>query len=756
MTQYDVNLRDYWRIIRKRKWVIVVIAAAVVAFSYGFAVIKKPDPLYKASSAIKIETRSKLAGGFWMPPEDISTHAYSVTSYPVLLMAAQKMGIIPRDVDMDEAFGNESQIAILQGLKANINGKQEPGTNIINITAINADKQTAAVMANAVAIAYQAYDVDQGKMKIDETRVFVEQQMKRTLSELKQAEIELRQYKEEQGIFSINAQTQELLNRLAEVRKDKDAVEEEKRWVEKILPLYSEGTSESYEAIAELLFPGDKKDTLFPTLQQRYEDLRLERRELLLRFTPEHPQVKALEGKTRIVIDEAGNQLQTRREHLVKEAEKLTERENALMQQSNQLPESSQELAKLQRKVDLADKLYSQLQEKYQNLLIQASGTMAEVSIVKRAIVPADPFNIPSPYLIVFTGLILGLIIGFVGAFGLEAFDTSMGTIEDLEELLKVPVLGVIPSMFLDRKEGRPDGETTANENADLIVHYDPKSLAAEAFRTLRTNLQFLRLEKNSKSFIITSSYLQEGKTLNCVNLAATLAQNGAKVLLVEADLRRSVIHKIFGLNREPGLTDFIMDNCDVDKIINTITDILVGDLEIDDVLKTPGLDNLHVVTAGTKHQNPSEILNSKQFKIFIETVYPEYDYILFDVPPALPVADASQVATLVDGVILVYTAGRIARGVLKRAKDMLGAVHANVVGVILNSVRPEIGPEYLKYHSKYYYSEADELRAKHHRSTGMGQANALTSLVSQNKALTGAVLLVIVLLLISLFWNLS
>ena len=756
MTQYDVNLRDYWRIIRKRKWVIVVIAPAVVAFSYGFAVIKKPAPLYKAASAIKVDNRSKLAGGLWMPPEDISTHAYSVTSYPVLLMAAQKMGAIPQHIDMDEAFSNKSHIAALQNLKATVTGKQEPGTNIINITAVDADKERAALTANAVAAAYQAYDVDQGKEKIDDTRVFVEQQMAHTLLELKQVETELRQYKEEHGIFSINAQTRELLNRLSEVRKDQDAVAEEKRWLEKLLSLYQEGTSESYETIAELLFPGDRKDTLFPTLQQRFEDLRLERRELLLRFTPEHPRVKSLEGKTRIVIDEAGKQLQTRREHLLKQEEKLAEREQALMRESNRLPESSQELAKLQRKVDLADKLYSQLQEKHQNLMIQASGTMPEVSIIKRAIVPSEPFNIPSPYLIVFTGLILGLIIGFVGAFGLEAFDTSMGTIEDLEGLLKVPVLGVIPSMFLERKEDRPEGEPVPDENADLIVHYNPKSLAAEAFRTLRTNLQFLRLEKKSKSFIVTSSYLQEGKTLNCVNLAVSLAQNGSKVLLVEADLRRSVIHKIFGLNREPGLTDFIMDNCSADKIINTITDIMVGDLEIDDILKTPGLDNLHVVTAGTKHQNPSEILNSKQFKQFIETVYPEYDYVLLDVPPALPVADASQVATLVDGVILVYTAGRIARGVLKRAKDTLEAVHANVVGVILNSVRPEIGPEYLKYHSKYYYSETDEMRTKHHRSMGMGQTNLLNSLVSRNKAASAAVLLVIVLLLISLFWNLS
>lgn len=691
-----------------------------------------------------------------MPPEDITTHAYSVTSYLVLLMAAKDMGDIPQAVDMDEVFQNKTYLTVLQNLKSRISGAQEPGTNIINITAISEDPESAARMADSVAGAYQRYDIDRGNEKVKETKRFVEQQMERTLRELKQAEMELREFKEQHAVYSIDTQTRELLRRLSEVRKDQDDVVEERKWIDKLLSLYDQETPGSYKTIAELIFPGGKEDTLFPFLQQRFETLRLEKRELLLQFTPEHPRVKALEGKIQIVIEEAGKQLQTRREHLLKQETKLADREQELILESNQLPESSQELAKRRRKVDLNDKLYSQLQEKHQNLLIQASGTMAEVSMVKRAIVPSSPYNVPSKLLIIFTGLILGLILGFVAAFGIEAFDTSMGTIEDLEELLQVPVLGVIPSMFLERKEGRHVGDAEDDERADLIVHFDPKSLASEAFRTLRTNLQFLGMEKKNKSFIITSSYLQEGKTLNCANLAVSLAQNGARVLLVEADLRRSKIHKIFGLNREPGLTDYIMDNCEIEETINTITDVLVGELEIDDVLSTPGLDNLHVVTAGTKPQNPSEVLNSERFKQFVRSVYKDYDYILFDVPPALPVSDASQMATLVDGVILVYTAGRIARSVLKRAKDMLETVHANVIGVILNSVRPEIGPEYLKYHSKYYYSEADEIRSKHYRSAGMEQANMLTSLILQNKGAVGAVLVVTLLLLISLFWNLS
>ena len=757
MAQYDLNIRDYWRIIRKRKLVIAVIVAVIVVFSYGFARFKEPRPLYKAGSAIKIESRSKLTGGFWVPPEDITTHAYSVTSFPVILLTAQKMGLVPRDVTMNDVRASKAYFAVVQELKSKVSAQQEPGTNIINITVIDKAAETAAVIANALAAAYQDYDVSQANQKLNETRLFIEQQMDQTALKMKQAETELQRFKEENAIFSIDTQTQELLRLYSEARRDLDAVTEDRKWIEKTQALFDADTIESYETIAEILFPGGRKDALFPTLQQRFEQLRLERGELLLQFTAEHPQVKAIEGKIRTVIDEAGNQLETRRVFLLKQEEKLAERERELLVKSNRLPENAQKLAKLQRNVGLADKMYAQLQEKQQNLLIQESGTMAEVSIVKPAIVPTEPFNIPSKLMIIFTGLILGLMVGFVGAFALEAFDTSMGTIEDLEGLLKVSVLGVIPSMFLEKREPRPEGEPGEEAKADLIVHFDPKSLAAEAFRTLRTNVQFLSLEKKMKSFIVTSSYLREGKTLNCVNLAVSLAQNGHRVLLVEADLRRSSIHKVFGLNREPGLTDYVMDNCGIEEITNTISDIMTGDLEIDDVLKTPGLDNLHVITAGTKPENPSEILNSEQFKVFVRTVYPNYDFIIIDVPPALPVADASQVSTLVDGVILVYTAGRIARSVLKRAKDMLTAVNANVVGVILNSVRPEIGPEYLKYHSKYYYSEAEAMTPRDHRPlTRANQFGALADFASRNKAVAGALALVLLLLLMGLFWNLS
>ena len=220
----------------------------------------------------------------------------------------------------------------------------------------------------------------------------------------------------------------------------------------------------------------------------------------------------------------------------------------------------------------------------------------------------------------------------------------------------------------------------------------------------MRTNLQFLSKERKDKSILVTSSFVQEGKTFNVVNIALSIAQAGEKVLLVEADLRKPTIHATFGLTKEPGLTDYVLGNYDWKEVVNNITDVMLGDFEIEEILKTPGLDNLHVITAGTNPLNPSEILRSARFREFLKEAYQEYKFIFFDAPPIMPVADASEIAPLLDGVILVYKVGKIGRGVLKRAKMSLDNVNAKVLGVVLNNVRPDVGPDYLKYQTQYYY----------------------------------------------------
>jgi capsular exopolysaccharide synthesis family protein len=385
------------------------------------------------------------------------------------------------------------------------------------------------------------------------------------------------------------------------------------------------------------------------------------------------------------------------------------------------LPEKGLMLARLEHDLTVKSQTFSLLESKYQEALIKEAEKVEEVSIVKPAIEPTNPVNPPHVYITSFIGIISGLIIGLIMAFVFETLDTSIGTIEDVEKFLGVPVLGVIPHVgYEDVKniilsEGYPEqtDEDTIRRNARLITHFAPKSTLAESYKKLRTNVHFARMEKDIKTILYTSSSPLEGKTTTVINLAIAMAQTGERVLLVEADLRKPMVSRIFGIDKIPGLSDVILGNYEWRDTVRTITDFLTGDMKIDDIMRTPGLDNLNIMPSGTISPNPSEVLNSQRMEDFISQVREEYDVVLFDSSPALAAADASILGSKLDGVILVYHVGKIARGGLKRAKVQLENVKATVMGVVLNKLQAEISPDYTEFKYDYAYGEEEKTPSK-------------------------------------------
>lgn len=687
-------------------------------FSYGFAKLKEPTPLYSASAAIKIERATNLSailtGNFWAQGENLVTHAYIITSYPVLVHAAKVLGILKEESSLDEIRNNKKDLALIKGLQSKVEAIREEGTNIINIAAVSRKPVEAARIANTIARSYKAYNIREKNRKTTETKAFIEGQLDKTHEGLKAAENKLQSFREGYALISMDAQTQNILTRLNNVEVDYDKVRKQQDEIETQFRFFEKSTGEGEMSADRLQFSPDPDSPLY-SLRSKLGELLIKRETLSMNFTEKHPEVVAVNDQIRAIINELRNEMQVLLGKLNAREKDLGEQLSNLRNQSMGLPEKALQLVRLQREVTMLEALYSNLKTKYQETLITESGRIEEVSIVRPALIPSRPFNIPSKAMMVMTGIIMGFIIGMIFAFGFEVFDTSMGTIEDVEELLQVPVLGVIPFMGKDEKikKGIKKKVSDKDRKIDLIAHYDPKSLPAEAFRTLRSNLEFMRVDKKSKSFLVTSAFVQEGKTFNVVNLALSMAQAGKKVLLVEADLRKPVIHKMFGLNRIPGLTDHILGNYSWQEIRHTITDVMLGDFELEEILRTPGLDNLNIIPAGTNPPNPTEILRSECFKTFIKEAHVKYDMVFIDAPPILPVADATEASTLVDGVVLVYTVGKIGRGVLKRAKTSLDNVGGKVVGVILNNVKPEAGPDYFKYHTQHYYGpDKDEQQA--------------------------------------------
>ncbi|AOY75598.1 CpsD/CapB family tyrosine-protein kinase [Clostridium formicaceticum] len=219
-----------------------------------------------------------------------------------------------------------------------------------------------------------------------------------------------------------------------------------------------------------------------------------------------------------------------------------------------------------------------------------------------------------------------------------------------------------------------------------IITHSNPKSPISEAYRTLRTNIQFASLDNPIKVLMVTSSGPGEGKTTTTANLAVTMAQLGAKVLVMDADLRKPAVHKAFQLSNSEG-----------------VTNILVKDLNYKEFLLKTEVEGLEVLPSGAIPPNPSELLASQKMKNFIHSLREDYDYILIDTPPAAIVTDAALLSTAVDGVILVCAAGEVAIQGAQRAKELLDNVNANIIGVVLNKI--PIGKKGSSYYSYYYYS---------------------------------------------------
>jgi capsular exopolysaccharide synthesis family protein len=234
--------------------------------------------------------------------------------------------------------------------------------------------------------------------------------------------------------------------------------------------------------------------------------------------------------------------------------------------------------------------------------------------------------------------------------------------------------------------------------------------MMAESFRALRTNIQFKDTEKKTKTIAVVSTTTEEGKTLVIINLAITMAQAGMKILLVGSDLRKPMVHRVFGVELTPGITDILLGNYPWRDTVKTVTDMIMGKMTPDEVMMTPGLDNLHIITSGTIPPNPTELIDSKRLMDFIEETKKEYDMLLFDSAPILSTADGVLLGSKMDGVLLVYRVGTVPRGLLKRSTTQLEQVKCNIMGVILNGMRPEVSrdfPDYKRY--RYNYGEENE-----------------------------------------------
>ncbi len=707
----ELNVLDYWLIIKKRKYPILLTTALVVAFTFVVTQFLQATPVYEASARVKFDRTSTVAlllleslsspGG-----NDLGTQAEVIRSFPVIEEVARVLHMVPENAS-PETRRSASYLNTIYALQQQVKTSRENDTNILKITATAENPEQAERIANAVAEAYRSENIKARNRMVTDSRHFVEEQVALRERKLNEAEEALRNFKEHKGQVFLSDEAKAALDIFTKLEEDYNRVLRLKDEAFKQINVLKrqETTGKNPE---ERIFTEDTS-ALLATLNGKLINLLQERATLLIYYTPEHPQVMELDLRIRNVKTEMTRELQFK-------IKNLNDREAALKEQIDQyrgrylgFPKAAIELVRLERDVKINSDLYATLKVKHQELLIKSAEQIEEVTVMAPAVAPTAPINAPNNQLNMLVGTVMGIFLGIVLAFARESFDTSIGTIEGVEEFLKVPVLGVIPRF--DEKEmlettAKVLPPATSRETiqtvSKLICLVDPNSVLAESFRSLRTNIQFTSMDRRVKSILFTSAGLGEGKTTTVVNMAITLAQEGQRVLLVDADLRRPIIHKRLGLERKPGLIEALEGTIPWRKSVRTVTDLMLGTLGVDRMINTPGMDLLSVLTSGATSESAGDSLNMAKIAKLVSEMQEEYDVVLIDSPPILPITDAVTVSSQVDGTILVYQVGRIGRNALKRAKFLLDHAHAHVLGVVLTNVHAEITPEYGYYEYAY------------------------------------------------------
>lgn len=606
-------------------------------------------------------------------------------------------------------------------------------TDMIEIKVTGMSPQEASFITNTLAKAFLEKNQFESQEEVRQVKNFLEEQLQIIKDKLVSSEEELKDYKEREKVVALPQETEELVQKLAEFEAlynealtELKSTEERLKYIDDQLVKnrgnfdidaisMSPYLEELKKKMAEIesgraMFVASlvNKGVYDPESAQikKYDEQIAELKE---RFKSEVKKLAAVEILDPVKLSES---LVTRKIEIETEIEALRPKVKALKQivddYSNQLeslPNVSLKLARLERSAKVDEKIYLMMQEKYEESRITEVGQLGNARIIDPAKPPKDPIK-PKKKLNLILATFMGLGLGIGITFLLDFMDNSVQSMEDLERQ-GIPVLGSIPvirevdNRVKKKKNGKHDPESLKIDKfqSRLITHFAPKSPISEAYRTFRTNVQYAHADKPVKSILLTSPGPGEGKSTSIANLAITLAQQGNRILLVDSDLRRPILHSIFGVDRNDGLSNRI-----------------VGKISTNEAIKKTEIENLYLMPCGTLPPNPSELLGSATMKELILELESKFDLVLFDSPPIIAVTDPAILSALVDGVVLIVMSGQTNREAAFRAFTLLKNVKSHVLGALLNSVQIEsmYGSYYYYYHYYYYGKDGEKTRKQH------------------------------------------
>jgi capsular exopolysaccharide synthesis family protein len=678
-----LHFLDYWRIIRIRKTVILAVFLLVVLTTALVTYILKPT--YSSSVRIAIEKDSAditpLIGMQMSQQHDpywVLTEFEKIQSKVVLHPVIESLELRNKWMERYNLKQPLSLTEAFDVLKKTIEVDQYRNTSLIEITAYSQDKDEAASIAQEIAEQYKS--VRESNLKsmanagIDALKAQYADQNEKV--KLKQAELDA--LREELNISDIYSAEGSSIGMTTEpqivLRLEQERTVAEAKLI-RFQTLFNELEAMTLEQLKNTILTAMPGNLRLTSLLNEYDKARQSFAQLKAIHGQEHPQMKSIaqllgEIEVQVTSEITGvlRGLQSQVNAAQNELNELTEAvENA---KANDAEKTAKYRPYFTAKRDLEN--LSKISDMIMIRILQetvdaALPTESIVEIYDRAEPNDEPVR-PKKLLNLALGVLVGLIAGVGLAFFIEYLDTSVKTIDDVEQALEAPVLGVIP------------------QNVQSLMLEGPDSPHAEAYRVLRTNILFSRKDSSFNTMTVVSGGAGEGKSTTIFNLATIFAQNDARVLIIDSDLRRPSLHKLVGVSNAVGLTDF-----------------LLGQKTAEEVIQTTKLDTLHFMPSGKLPSSSMGILNSQQMKDFIHDVKKRYDYVFFDSPPIMGVSDASILASEVDMAVLVIQYRKYPQAMTIRAKQMVEKVGGNLLGVVLNNINIS-QDSYYYYYSGYYY----------------------------------------------------
>jgi succinoglycan biosynthesis transport protein ExoP len=708
--QYN-HLRDYLRIIKKHRKT----SGLFFAVTFGVVVLGTfiATPLYEGTCKVIIEKveASDLAGRYRPAPYDpefyetqfqlIKSQAVSRRVVEMLSLADSPDGLVQitgsgvrifpewtKDLlgkikeslslgnhDPGQEVQRSKEDLLAQAISEKISVRPISDSHIVLISFLSSNPELAASVANATA---KAYIEEILNMKMDASRRTLSWMTSKAETErhkLEKSENALQDYMKANDIVTLEDKMTITPEKLSEITTQLVRAEAKRKELEALYQKVRQATrdDEAAETIAAIA-----SDPALMALRAEIVESEKSVMELSGKYGPKHPLMAKALGDLKILRQKKAQEIRRLILSIKNEYELALTNENNIRSQLQQsknealaLNEKFIQYGALKREVDTNRGLYDALIKKIKEQSITEETQPVNLSIVEDAPVPLTPAR-PLKSLNLLLGLVLGTFGGIGFALVVEYLDNTIRNPEDAEAVLGTPVLGLISLYKGDRK-------------LDELVLKEPQSIFSENFRALRTSVLLSSADSPPGSILITSSGESEGKTTLSVNLALVLAQLEKKVVLIDGDLRKPNLHKFFKMNNENGLSNFL------------------AGVQGKDILKKGPLPNLAIVTSGPIPPNPSELLVSSRFQALVEGLKKEFDVVICDSPPLLPVADARVLSRTMEKTILVAKANKTPYDLAARALKTLTDINVHVLGIVINGFDQKKSGYYNYDYSSYH-----------------------------------------------------